>query len=163
MRLVCCLFGIKRWEYEAAIETKAREKQLELMGALRVLIARDDSAIAWAKRKDALCFVKFVVDRFPTAVQEECVKTIRQRSMKREEVLLRALLELYQDMPLQIPTKELNDMDSYRRLEEVRRCSNEALTCDERVFGRNLESERVRDASKAEVLPIRVGCPENGL
>ena len=78
---------------------------LELMGALRVLIAREDSAIAWAKKNDAICFVKFAVDRIPTPVLEECVKTIRQRSMKREEVLLRAMLEIYQDMPLQIPTK----------------------------------------------------------
>ena len=70
-----------------------------------MLIARDNSAIVWAKRKDLLCFTKFVVDRVPTSVLEECVKTIRQRSMKREEVLLRALLELYQGMPLQIPTK----------------------------------------------------------
>ena len=83
---------------------------------------------ASAKRKNALCFVKFVVDRIPTPVLEECVRTITQRSMKREEILLRALLELYQDTPLQIPTKELNDMDSYRRLEEVRRCSNKDLT-----------------------------------
>ena len=96
-RLVRCLVGIRRREYEATIETKSREKQLELMGALR----------AWAKRKDALCFVEFVVDRTPTPVLEKCVKTIRQRLMKREEVLLNALLELYQAMPLQIPTKEL--------------------------------------------------------
>ena len=41
---------------------------------------------------------------------------------------LRALLELYQDMPLQILTKELNDMDSYRRLEEDMRFSNKELT-----------------------------------
>ena len=73
----------------------------------------------WAKRKDSLCFMKFVVDRIPSPVLEECEKTIRQRSMKREEVLLRALLELYQDMPLQIPTKKLINMDSYWRLEEV--------------------------------------------
>ena len=93
-----------------------------------MLITRNDSAIACAKTKDALCFVKFVVDRIPTPFLEECVKTIRQMSMKREEVFLRALLELYQDMPLQISTKELNYMDSYRRLEESRRCSNKELT-----------------------------------
>ena len=85
-----------------------------------MLIAREDSTIAWAKRRDALCFVKFAVDCIPTPVLEECVKTIRQRSMKREEILLRALLELYQDMPVQIPTTELNDMDSYRSLEKIR-------------------------------------------
>ena len=112
VRLLWCLVGIRRREHKATIETRSREKHLELMRALRMLIPRDNSAIAWAKRKDALRFVKFVVDRIPTPVIEECVKTIRQRSMKREEVLLRALLELYQDIPLQIPKKELNDMDS---------------------------------------------------
>ena len=128
VRLVWCLIGIRKWEYNATIETKARWEQLELMRVLKVLIARDNSAIAWAKWNDALCLVKFVVDRFPTPLLEECVKAIRQSSMKREEVLLRALLELYQDMLLRIPTKELNDLESYRSLEEVRRCSNKKLT-----------------------------------
>ena len=77
-----------------------------------MLIARDDTALAWAMRKNALCFVKFVVDHIPTPVLKEYVKAIRQRATKREEVLLRALLELYQDMPLRISTKELNDLDS---------------------------------------------------
>ena len=31
VRLVWCLIGIGKWEYEATIETKAREQQLELM------------------------------------------------------------------------------------------------------------------------------------
>ena len=31
-------------------------------------------------------------------------------------------------MPLQIPAKELNNLDSYRRSEEVRRCPNKELT-----------------------------------
>ena len=86
-----------------------------------MLISRDDSAISWAKRKDALCFVRFLVDRISTPVLEECIKTIRQGGVDCEQNFLRALLELYQDMPLPIPNKELNDMESYRRLEEVRR------------------------------------------
>ena len=44
--------------------------ELELMEILRLLISEDDLAIAWAKRKDALCFVRFVVDRIPTPVLE---------------------------------------------------------------------------------------------
>ena len=43
-------------------------------------------------------------------------------------------MELYQDRPLKIPTKELNDMDSYRRLEEVRRCSNKELTVTRKLL-----------------------------
>ena len=76
------------------------------MKALRVLISRYDIAIAWAKRKDAFCFGRFVVDRIPTPVLEESIKAIRQGRVDRERILLRALLDLYQDMPLQIPTKE---------------------------------------------------------
>ena len=56
------------------------------------------------------------MDFIPSPVLEECVKAIRQRGAKSEEVLLRALLELYQDTPLRIPAKQLNDLDSYRKL-----------------------------------------------
>ena len=127
VRLAWCLMGIKKSEYEANNDSKSEEQQLELMEALRVLISRDDSTIAWAKRKDALCFVRFVVDRIPTPVLEECIKTIRQGGVDREQKFLRALLELYQDIPLLIPNKEPNDMESYHRLEEVRRYSNKEL------------------------------------
>ena len=57
----------------------------------------------------------------------ECIKTIRQGGVDSERNFMRALLELYQDMPLPIPNKVLNDMESYRRLEEVRRYSNKEL------------------------------------
>ena len=70
---------------------------------------------------------------------EECIKTIRQGGVDRERILLRALLELYQDMPLLIPTKETNELESFRKLEKLRRHSNKELKV-------NRESiERVRD------------------
>ena len=110
------------------------------------MISRDDSAIAWAKRKDALCFLRFVGDRIPTHVLEECIETIRQGGVYREQVFLRALLELYQDMPLLIPTKESNDIEGYRGLEEVRRYSNTELkVCRESI-------ETVRDPTDCATL-----------
>ena len=127
VRLAWCLMGVKKAEYEANNDLKSKEQELELMEALRVLISRDDSAIAWAKRKDALCFTRFVVDRIITPVLGECIKTIRQGGVDCERNFLRALLELYQDMPLAIPNRESNEMESYRRLEEVRRYFNKEL------------------------------------
>ena len=127
VRLAWCLMGIKKAEYEASNDSRSREQELELMEALRAMISKDDSAIAWAKRKDALCFVRFVVDRIPTPVLGECVKIIRQKGVDCERNFLRALLELYQDMPLTVPSKESNDMENYRKLEEVRRYSNKEL------------------------------------
>ena len=127
VRIAWCLMGIKKAEYEASNDSKSKEQELELMEALRVLISRDDSATTWAKRKDAFCFMRFVVDRIPTPVFEECIKTIRQGGVDREQNFLRALLELHQDMALAIPNKQPEDMESYRRLEEVRRQSNKEL------------------------------------
>ena len=127
--------GIKKLEYEAKNDSKSKEQELELMEALRVFISRDDSAIAWAKPKDALCFVRFVVDRIPTLVLVECIKTIRQGGVDREQNFLRSLLELYQDLPLIIPSKEENDLESYRRLEDVRRYSNNELEVSRESIG----------------------------
>ena len=67
------------------------------------------------------------MDRIPTPVLKERIKAIRQGGIDHERTFLRALLELYQDMPLQVPTKESNDIESYRRLDEVRRYSNKEL------------------------------------
>ena len=76
------------------------------------------------------------MDRIPIPVLEKCVKAIRQRGAAREEVLLRVFLELYQDMPLRISAKELNDLDSYRRLEEIRKSSNKELTVTRELLER---------------------------
>ena len=73
------------------------------------------------------------MDRIPTTVLEERIKTIRQGGVDRERNFLRALLELYQGMPLPIPNKELNDMESYRRLEVVRRYSNKELKVSQEI------------------------------
>ena len=135
VRLAWCLMGIRKAEYEANNDSKSKEQELELMEALRMFISRDDSAIAWAERKDALCFVRFVVDRIHTTVLAECVKTIRQGGVDGERNFLRALLELYQHMPLAIPNKESNDMESFRRLEEVRRYSNKELKVSRELIG----------------------------
>ena len=67
------------------------------------------------------------MDRIPTPVLGECMKIIRQKGVDCERNFLRALLELYQDMPLVVPNRESNDMESYRKLEEVRRYSNKEL------------------------------------
>ena len=94
-----------------------------------MLISRDDSAITWIKRKDGLCLVRFVADRIPTPVLGECIKTIRQGEFDGERNFLRALLELYQDMPL-----AKQGVERYRELPPVEK--------SEKVFQQRVKSER---------------------
>ena len=77
--------GIKKAEDEANNDSKSKEQELELMEALQMLISKDDSAIARAKRKNTLCFVRFVVDHIPTPVLGECINTIRQGELMVKE------------------------------------------------------------------------------
>ena len=98
IRPVWCLVGIRRHGYEATIETKAREQQLQLMGAMKVLIANVDFAIQCqsGKMRFALCnswYTRFVCSSLCVIqVLEECITAIRMRATKREENLLKALL-----------------------------------------------------------------------
>ena len=125
-----------------------------------MLISRDDSAIAWTKRKDALCFVRFEVDRIPTPVLEECVKTIHQGGGDHEQKILRAILELYQDMPLLIPRKETNDIESYRRLEEVRRyATNKELKISRESIEAVREQKNYATLGKLKSLQQLSGIP----
>ena len=73
VRLAWCLMGIKKAEYEASNDLKSKEQELELMEALRALISKNDSAIAWALG--------------------ECIKIIRQKGVDCERNFFRALLD----------------------------------------------------------------------
>ena len=72
-----------------------------------------------AKRKDASCFLRFVVERISNPVTEHCMKTIWNGVLNRKATLLRSLIELHLNVPLKFPTKELNDMDNYSKGKEM--------------------------------------------
>ena len=163
VRLAWCLMGIKKMEYEASNELKSKEQELELMEALRALISKDDSAIFWAKRKDALCFVRFVVDRIPTPVLGECRKIIRQKEVDCERNFLRALPGLYQDMLLVVPNRESNDMESYRKLEEVRRYSNKGFKVSRELIETVSQKKKLCNTRETEVVPICVWHTGDGV
>ena len=76
-----CLMRIKKkMGYETSNDSKSREQDLKFLEALRVLIARHDSAITWVEGRVALCFVRFVVDRIPTPLLEKSVSYLVRNS-----------------------------------------------------------------------------------
>ena len=122
VRLAWCLMGIKKAEYEASNDSKSREQELIDGSSASIDFKRRfcDSGLS-VRMPFALSGSWWIV----TPVLGECVKIIRQKGVGCERNFLRALLELYQDMPLIVPNRESNDMESYRKLEEVRRYNKE--------------------------------------
>ena len=49
---------MRKFEYETVEVSKLKKKELELMETLESIINKDNSVVAWAKRKDTLCFGK---------------------------------------------------------------------------------------------------------
>ena len=99
------------------------------------------------------------MDRIPTPMMEECIKAFRQEEINRERISLRALLELYQELPLTMPIKESNRIESYRRLEEKRRYSNKELTMNRELTERARDSKDYVTLGK-KIIPIRFTCAQ---
>ena len=79
------------------------------------------------------------MDRIPFHVLGQCIKAVRQVGIDRGQTFLRALLEFYQDMPLQTPINDSNDIESYRTLDEVRRYSNKELEVNRELIERAID------------------------
>ena len=87
------------------------------------------------------------------------LKAIKQRGAKLEEVLLRALLEFYQGMQLRSPAKQLNNLKSYRRLEEIRRCSSKELKVTRELLERVRSLKKYATLGKQKSLQYVSGVP----
>ena len=103
------------------------------------------------------------MDRIPTPVLGEFIKTIRQGGVDCERNFLRVLLELHQDMPLAVPNRESNDMESYRRLEEVRRYSNKELKVSRELIEAVRGQKDFDNTGEIEVVPICVWHTGDGI
>ena len=121
-----------------------------------MFIARDDSAIA---PLFCPCFARFVLDRIPTPMLEKSIKAFRQEEINREWISLRALLELYQEMPLTMSTKETNRIESYKRLEEKRRNSNKELKMNRELIERARDSKDYVTLGKLKSFQYVSGVP----
>ena len=62
-------------------------------------------------------------------------------------------------MPLQKPTKEAKDVESYRRLEEVRRYSNKELKLDSESIGRARDPRDYATLGKLKSFQYVSGIP----
>ena len=66
------------------------------MTNLRYLIIQEGAAVACAKRRDALCFIQFMVEQISVPALNTCVKMLREGDEQVKALLLLALLDMHQ-------------------------------------------------------------------
>ena len=135
LRFAWCMIGLTREEYESEERKRSKEEKVFLMTSLRDLIIQEGMAVACAKRRDALCFIRFLIEQTSVPALNTCVKILREGDERAKALLLLKLLEMHQSKPMRVNMKEPEELEPMRKIDEIRRFSNKELRLTEESMG----------------------------
>ena len=127
LRLNWCLARLTREENDSEERKRSKEEKVLLMMALSDLMIKEEAAMACAKRRDALCFIRFVLEQMSTPAMNTCAKIIQEGCEPKRTLLLEALVDVHQSKLLRVNMKEPEDLEPLSKNDEIRRFSNKEL------------------------------------
>ena len=95
LKFAWCMIGLTRGEYDSEERKRSKKEKVFLMTSVRDLINQQGAAVACAKRRDALCFVRFMIEQISVPALSTCVKMLREGDERAKALFLLALLEIY--------------------------------------------------------------------
>ena len=135
LRFAWCMMGLTREEYDPEERKRSKEEKVFLMTNLRDLIVQEGAAVACAKRRDALCFIRFLIEQNSVPALNTCVKMLREGDERAKALLLLALLDMQQSKPMRVNMKEPEELEPMRKIDEIRRFSNKELRLAKESMG----------------------------
>ena len=118
------MIGLTRGEYDSEERKRSKEEKAFLMTSMRDLISQEEAAIACANRRDVLCFIRFMIEQISVPALSTCVKMLREGDERAKALHLLALLDMHQSKPMRVNMKEPVELESIRKIDEIRRFSN---------------------------------------
>ena len=119
LRFAWCMMGLTREEYDSEERKRSKEEEVFLMTNLRDLIVQEGAAVACAKRRDALCFIRFLIEQISVPALNTCVKMLREGDERAKALFLLALLDMQQSKPLRVNMKEPVKLEPMRKIDEI--------------------------------------------
>ena len=129
------MIGLTRGEYDSEERKRSKEEKVLLMTNLRDLIIQEGMAVACAKRRDALCFLRFLIEQIPVQALNTCDKMLREGDERAKALLLLALLEMHQSKPMRVNMKEPEELEPMRKIDKIRSFSNKELRLTKESMG----------------------------
>ena len=129
------MIGLTRGEYDSVERKRSKEEKVFLMRSMRYLITQEGAAVECAKRRDALCFVRFMIEQISVPALSTCVKMLREGDERAKALLLLAFLDIYQSKPIRVNMKEPVELERTRKIDEIRRFSNKELRLTKESMG----------------------------
>ena len=81
---------------------RMRELDRGHMTSMMDLIFQEGAAVACAKRRDVLCFFRFMIEQTSVPASNTCVKMLREGDERAKALLLLALLDIHQSKPMRV-------------------------------------------------------------
>ena len=106
LRFAWCMIGLTREEYDSEERKRSKEEKVLPMTSMRDLITQEEAAVACAKRRDALCFIRFMIEQISMPALNTCDKMLREGDERVRALLLLALLDIHQSKPMRVNMKE---------------------------------------------------------
>ena len=135
LRFAWCMMGLTRKEYDSEERKRSKEEKVFLMTNLRDLIVQEGAAVACAKRRDALCFIRFLIEQISVPALSTCVKMLREGDERTKALFLLALLDMQQSKPMRVNMKEPEELEPMKKIDEIRRFSNKELRLTKESMG----------------------------
>ena len=127
--------GMTRGEYDSEERKRSKGEQVFLMTSMRDLITPERAAVACAKWRDALCFIRFMIEQISVPALNTCVKMLRESDERAKALLLLALLDIHQSKPMRVNMKEPVELESIKMIDEIRRFSNKEMRLTKESMG----------------------------
>ena len=106
LRFAWCMIGLTRGESDSEERKISKEDKVFLMTSMTDLIIQEGIAVACAKQRDALCFIRFMIEQISVPALNTCVKMLREGDERAKALLLLALLDVHQNKPMRVNMKE---------------------------------------------------------
>ena len=135
LRLAWCMMGLTREEYDSEERKRSKEEKVFLMTNLRDLIVQEGAAVACAKRRDALCFIRFLIEQISVPALSTCVKMLKEGDERTKATFLLAMLDMQQSKPMRVNMKEPEELEPMKKIDEIRRFSNKELRLTKESMG----------------------------
>ena len=114
------------------------------MTDLNELMTREGAAVGCAKRRDTLCFIRFLLEQISMPALNTCVRMLKEGDEKAKALLFLDLLDLYQSKPMRVNMKEPVELEPIKKIDEIRRFTNRELRLTKESTGALPKSKEYR-------------------
>ena len=117
------LVGIELEVLTSCDKLKLGNKNLEVYQMLVQHVARDNSGLSLARRKDATCFLRWIMSVMTNSTVQAChQKAMRSKTMERR--VSTVILNVYQSTGIEKEDDSRQSLENHRKLDEIRRFHN---------------------------------------